>query len=167
MEQRRDWLQIWMALALVVTIIVLSTGTYFRWWNLRFDIGPFSFTHWWSWVGAAYLVVFVPLYSVLKRRSKIRFAAMLAAHVFGNLIAFGMISVHFAQQLGRPAEFAPDFGTGLAMYLIIAGIVVTGLMRRFGLVTQIQGNLGFIHVGLGLSLIFILPVHILHNLGVI
>ena len=78
MEQRRDWLQIWMALALVVTIIVLSTGTYFRWWNLRFDIGPFSFTHWLSWVGAAYLVLFVPLYSVLKRRSKIRFAAMLA-----------------------------------------------------------------------------------------
>ncbi|PPD59090.1 hypothetical protein [Dehalogenimonas etheniformans] len=167
MEQRRDWLQIGVALAIILSLIFLSIGTYFRWWDLRFDIGSFSFTHWLSWIGAGYLTIFVPLYSVLKRQSKIPFATILTVHVFGNLIAFGMISVHFAQQLGRPTEFAPDFGTGLAMYLIITGIVATGLMRRFGTVSPIYNNLRFIHVGLALSLIFILPIHILHNLNVI
>jgi hypothetical protein len=38
-------------------------------------------------------------------------------HVFGNLLFFALISMHFAAQVGRPAANFPELGTGLAMFM--------------------------------------------------
>ena len=167
MEERRDTLQVWLAAAIGVAIIVGAIGSYARWWNLGYYAGDYSLAHWSGWTGAALITVMVPLFIILKRRSKIAYLKLLTAHVFGNLVAFGFLTLHMAYHLGRPAGFGPDLGTGLAMYLIFAGMVLTGVIQRFRLAPKSQGNMRFIHRGLSLSLIIILPIHVLQNTGVI
>ena len=162
----RDW-QFWLALALVVVIIVVSVGNYQRWWDLHFYVGPLYFHHWLSFIGSGYIAIFTPIYSFLKRRSSQNFRRLLQIHVFSNLVAFLFISIHFTQQLGRPAEFAPTLGTGLTLYILVASMVTTGFMMRFHLARSFFKSWRFIHVSLSLAFYIILIIHILHNLGVI
>ena len=35
-----------------------------------------------------------------------------------------LISIHYAQQVGRPAAFYPDLGTGLALYIVMVTLVI-------------------------------------------
>jgi len=167
MTTSRKSSQFYIAVALFLAIIVLSIGNYLRWWDLHFYIGPFYFHHWLSFTGAGYIAISTPIYSIMKRRSPKRFGTLLNIHVFGNLIAFLLISIHFTQQMGRPAEFAPTLGTGLTLYIIVAIMVVTGFVQRFRLVGSFLRNWRFIHVSLSLSFYIVVIIHILHNLGVI
>lgn len=159
--------QFYAALLLLLAIIVLSIGNYQRWWNLHFYIGPLYFHHWLSFIGAAYIAVFTPIYAITKRRSPQRFGTLLKVHVFSNLVAFLFISMHFTQHMGRPSQFAPTLGTGLTLYIIVAILVLTGFMRRFQLVKKLSKSWRFIHVSLSLSFYIVMAVHILHNLGII
>ena len=103
----------------------------------------------------------------MKRYTAVNRGTILKVHVFGNLLAVIVISVHFAQQMGRPAEFAPDLGTGLATYLLLVVILVTGFMMRFGLLTQKRESWRLFHVGLSLSLFIVLVIHALKNFGIL
>lgn len=152
---------------LALTVIILSVGNYLRWWNLNTYVGPLLLHHWLGWVGAMYIAIITPLYSILKRRYPGRMKTLLAVHVFGNLIAFLFISIHFTQLMGRPALFAPIPGTGMAQYIIVATMVATGLMQRLRLAKGFLKPWRFIHVSLSLSYYIVLTVHILRNLGVI
>jgi len=159
--------QFYVALLLVFAIVVLSIGNYLRWWDLHFYVGPLYFHHWLSFIGAGYIAFFTPIYVILKRRSPKQFGTLLNIHVFGNLIAFLLISIHFTQQMGRPAEFAPTLGTGIALYVIVAIMVVTGLMQRYHLASRFLIRWRFVHVSLSLSFYIVIVIHVLHNLGVI
>jgi hypothetical protein len=161
-EQRRNWLQMAIAAALVAAIVVLTAGIYSGWWDFTAVVGRYTVTHWLGWIGSGYLAVTIPMYSVLKRVFKIQSPRLVAAHVFSNLIAFGAISVHFAYRLG-PLEFTIAFGTGLVMYLVLTGIVTAGLIKHFTTSVKLQNHMTFIHRGLSLSLIIELPIHILRN----
>jgi len=167
MTNRRKNGQFYVALLLVLAIVVLSIGNYLRWWNLHFYVGPEYFHHWLSFIGAGYIAIFTPIYAVLKRRSPRQFGTLLNIHVFGNLVAFLFISMHFTQQMGRPAEFAPTLGTGITLYIIVAIMVVTGLMQRYQLASRFLARWRFIHVSLSLSFYIVIIIHVLHNLGVI
>jgi hypothetical protein len=159
--------QFYVAIALVLAIIILSIGNYLRWWDLHFYVGPLYFHHWLSFIGAGYIAIFTPIYSIIKRRSPGRLGTLLNIHVFGNLIAFLLISIHFTQQMGRPAQFAPTLGTGLALYIIVAIMVITGFVQRFRLAGRFLRSWRFVHVGLSLSFYIVVVIHILHNLGLI
>jgi hypothetical protein len=167
MTNNRKNKQFYVALLLVLAIVVLSIGNYLRWWDLHFYVGPLNFHHWLSFIGAGYIAIFTPIYAILKRRSPKQFGTLLNIHVFGNLIAFLLISIHFTQQMGRPAEFAPTLGTGITLYIIVAIMVVTGLMQRYHLASRFLTSWRFIHVGLSLSFYIVIVIHVLHNLGVI
>jgi len=159
--------QFYIAIMLVLAIIILSVGNYLRWWNLHFYVGPLNFHHWLSFIGAGYIAVFTPTYAIAKRRSPGRFGTLLNIHVFGNIIAFLLISIHFTQQIGRPAQFAPTLGTGLTLYIIVAIMVVTGFVQRFQFAGRFLRSWRFVHVSLSLSFYIVVVIHILHNLGVI
>ena len=103
----------------------------------------------------------------MKRRSPKHFGTLLTIHVFGNLVAFLLVSIHFTQQMGRPAQFAPTLGTGLTLYIIVAIMVITGFVQRFQLAGSFLRTWRFVHVGLSLSFYIVVIVHILHNLGFI
>ena len=154
-----------LAVALLVATIVLTIGTYVRWWDLYVPLGPVTLVHLLVIVGAAYVLVFVPVYSYAKRHSRDARVPLLKAHVFGNLAAFLLISVHFAQQLGRTDQGAPLAGTGLAAYILVAIIVATGFMQRFGISPAHRGTWRFIHIGLALSLYVVVIVHAARNFG--
>jgi len=167
MTNNRKNSRFYVALLLVLAIVILSIGNYLRWWDLHFYVGPLYFHHWLSFIGAGYIAIFTPIYVILKRRSPKRFGTLLNVHVFGNLVAFLLISIHFTQQMGRPAEFAPTLGTGIALYIIVAIMVVTGLMQRYRLASRFITSWRFIHVGLSLSFYIVIVIHVLHNLGII
>jgi len=167
MASSRKGSQFYVAIVLVLVIVVTSIGNYLRWWDLHFYVGPEYFHHWLSFIGAGYIAIFTPIYSIIKRHSPGRFEALLKTHVFGNLVAFLFLSMHFTQHMGRPAQFAPTLGTGLALYIIVAIMVITGFVQRFRLAGGFLRSWRFVHVSLSLSFYIVVVIHVLHNLGVI
>jgi len=135
--------------------------------SVRLFVGQYRFNHWLGWIGVLFVVLYTPLYYVLKRRYAKRAKALLGSHVIGNLASFMLISIHFASQMSRPAQFFPDLGTGIVLYPIMIILVVTGIFQRF----QIARNLGrkwrFLHTSLATSFYLVIFVHILQGLGVL
>lgn len=146
---------------ILLVIIVVSIGNYQRWWDWRFPLGPYSFTHWLGWFGAGYVAIITPLYSYLKRHSRGKYGTLFKVHVFGNLIAFFLISIHYTQQAGRPSGFEAPHSTGLTLFIIVAIMVLTGFLLRFGLISRLLKPWRFIHVSLSLSFYIVLIIHIL------
>lgn len=156
------------AAAVLGGVILLAViGTWFGWWKLNIIIGDFTLAHWIGWTGGAVIGVFVPAYILLKRVFKIQTFTTLSFHVFSNLTAFGLVAVHFAYQLSRPAGFGPDWGTGLGLLTALFGIVLTGVIQRFGLAPRHYRKLRVAHIVLGISLVILLPLHVLKNTGII
>jgi len=159
-------------LAVILVSIFLMIGAYLRWFQLRFLIGPFSLGHWLGWIGTLFIMFFTPVYYVLKRRYPKRLKMLITIHVFGNLFAFMLVSIHFAQQVGRPAQFYPDLGTGLALYVVMLILMATGFVHRFQLLRHV-GRFSvphrnrFLHISITLSFYLIVFFHILRNVGVI
>jgi hypothetical protein len=94
--------------------------------------------------------------------------ALLRIHVYGNLLAFLLISIHFASQIARPAEFFPDLGTGLALYVVMLLLTTTGFLQRFRIMPglKLQSN-RFFHVSVAVSFYILIGIHILHGVGII
>ena len=137
-----------------------------EWIHFGFFVGPFRVNHWFVWIGTLYVAVTVPIIAVSKRRFPNKFTTLFKVHVFGNLLAFLLISLHFAGQISRPAEFYPELGTGLALYIIMILLVATGFTHRFQLIPRIKSQTRkFVHVGLTFSFYIIIGIHTLHGLG--
>ncbi len=135
---------------------------------IGFFVGPFRLSHWLVWIGTLYIAFIVPVIAVLKKKYAERFMTLFRIHVFGNLTAFLLISLHFIAQMSRPATLFPQLGTGLALYIDMILLVGTGFTHRFALIPQINSQTRkFIHVGLTFSFYIIIVIHILHGLNVI
>jgi hypothetical protein len=150
---------------LLLLTLFLAVGTYLRWWNLRIPVGQFVVSHWVSLIGGGYLLVAVPAYAILKRRIPQYRGALLKVHVFGNLVAFALIAIHFANHLGRVP--LPDLGTGLTSAIVVVIIVATGFLQRFGLMAGQRTAWRVIHVGLAFVMFAIIIVHTLRNFGLL
>ena len=161
-------LEFWAALSIIVASVVLMVADRLQWVHFGFLVGPFRLNHWFVLVGSLYIAFVVPVIAVAKRRYPGRFMSLFRLHVFGNLLAFVLISLHFAGQINRPAEFYPDLGTGLVLYIVMVLLVATGFTHRFQLLPQIKSQTRkFVHVGLSFSFYIIIGIHILHGLGFI
>jgi len=137
-----------------------------NWVSFGFFVGPFRASHWFVWIGALYIAFAVPIIAVSKRRFPNKFAALFRVHVFGNLAAFLLISLHFVGQITRSATSYPELGTGLALYIIMILLVATGFTHRFQLIPRIKAQTRkFVHVALSFSFYIIIGIHILHGLG--
>jgi hypothetical protein len=159
-------LEFWAALSIIIATVCLMAADNLGWINFGFFVGPFRANHWFVWIGTLYIAFTVPIISMLKKRYLSKFLALFRVHVFGNLLAFLLISLHFAGQINRPAEFYPDLGTGLALYIIMLLLVATGFTHRFQLIPRIKSQTRkFVHVGLSFSFYIIISIHILHGLG--
>ena len=164
----------WITLIIIIVTTGLSIATFLRWFDLRFQIGQFYFTHWLSWIGTIFIAIYTPIYFVLKRRKPKQVKTLIKVHVFGNLIAVLLISIHYAQQMGRPAQFYPELGTGLTLYIVMFILTATGFLHRF----RISDKLGryrillphqnrFIHIAITLTFYIVIIVHALRNMGYI
>lgn len=164
MNKRRH---LWLASLILIIIILISTGNYLRWWNWRFPVGPFSSTHWLGIIGATYIAIITPLYAYIKRHTTGLSGSLLSLHVFGNLLAFLLVSVHYTQQAGRPAEFAAVHSTGLILYIVLSIMIITGFLQRFGIIHTLAKSWRFIHVSLSLSFYIIVITHVLQFLDIL
>jgi hypothetical protein len=155
----------WAAVVILLVTVYLSFGTHVGWFQLGFFVGPYRFNHWLGWIGVVFVAVYTPLYHFLKRRYPKRAKALLGTHVIGNLLSFLLISVHFASQLGRPAQFFPDLGTGIILYAMVTIMVATGILQRFQIVSSFLRKWRFLHTSMATSFYLVILVHILHGLG--
>jgi hypothetical protein len=160
--------EFWVALSIIIATIILMVADNLRWIHFGFLVGPFRANHWFVWIGTLYIAIIVPIIAILKKRKPNRYLTLFRVHVFGNLLAFTLISIHFAGQISRPPTAYPELGTGLALYIIMILLVATGFTHRFQLIPQIKSTTRkFIHVALTFSFYIIIIIHILHGIGVI
>ncbi|MFP3975926.1 MAG: hypothetical protein ACLFVK_06870 [Dehalococcoidia bacterium] len=152
---------------IILCTIGLSVVTYNRWWELRFEVGPVYFSHLLGWLGFAFIAIWTPIYYYLKRKIPTKFKMMLTIHNIGNLLAFMLISMHFAQQVGRPAEYYPALGTGLVLYVSVCLMVICGFLLRFQLARRLNGYWRFIHTSFVLPFYLMVIIHILHGFGIV
>jgi hypothetical protein len=164
----------WIAIGIILITTFLSIATFLRWFNLRFQVGQFYFTHWLGWIGALFIAFYTPIYYVLKRRNPRLVKTLIKIHVFGNLLGVMLISIHYAQQMGRPAEFYPDLGTGLVLYVVMFILVATGFLHRFGILDKL-GRIRiilphqnrFLHIAITFTFYIVIIVHALRNVGIL
>jgi len=161
-------LDFWSAFVIILVTIYFMVATYLRWFQLNFFVGPFRFTHWLVWIGTLYVAFATPAYYVLKRLYLRRLVIFIKIHMFGNLFAFMLVSVHFAQQIGRPPQFYPDLGTGLALYVVMLVLVGSGFLHRFRIIRRVRPHLNrFLHVSVTISFYLIIIVHLLQGLKIL
>lgn len=120
------------AISILVLTAVLMASIIMDQILVGFFVGPIRFSHLMAWIGTLFVAFYVPIYHVLKRRSPKRVKMLLDIHNFGFLIAFLLISIHFAGQMSRPAQSFPDLGEGVALFTTMLLLVVTGMYQRFG-----------------------------------
>ncbi len=163
----KNW-EFWLSVAIVVLSVVLMFAYYSRWFSFAVRIGPFRVIHYIAWAGTLYVFFGVILFVIFKRRYLQKIKPLLKIHVFGNLSAFLLVSLHFAGQVGRPADFYPEFGTGLALYVVMVILVVTGLALRFRAIPSFTPAMNrFLHVSIAVSFYLVIVFHILHGLELI
>lgn len=160
--------EFFMAASIVIITIILMVANNVGWIQFGYLLGPYRLNHWLVWLGTVYIALIVPTIAVLKKRKPNTYMALSNIHIFGNLIAFLLISIHFTSQISRPATAYPDLGTGLALYIIIIFLVATGFIHRFQIIPQIKASTRkFIHVAMSFSFYIIIVIHILHGTGLI
>ncbi len=166
-KRTRNW-ELWLSVIAVLLTVFLMIAYYNRWFSFAARIGPFRIIHYVAFAGTLYIAFGVILFALLKRRNPNKYNMLLKVHALGNLFAFLLISLHFAGQVGRPANSYPDFGTGLALYIGMVALVVTGLALRFRLVRRFSPATNrFVHAGLAIAFYLIIVIHILHGLNII
>jgi hypothetical protein len=150
------------ATVFLVTVDVLGLVSF------GFFVGPFRLNHWFVLIGTLYVYFAVPAISILKRRHPNNARALLRLHMFGNLFAFALISIHFVSQISRTVEHYPNLGTGLALYIALILLVGTGISQRFHLILKIQPQTyRFLHTGSAVTFYLIIVIHVLHGLGIL
>jgi hypothetical protein len=155
---------IYLLIIIIITIIIILDFV-----DTGFFLGPYRFSHWMGIIGSAFILVFAPLYYILKRRFPQRYKILLNLHIFGFTTAFLLVTIHLAGQLSRPLQFYPDLGGGVALYIIVAFLVATGYLFRYDLITlrggkKLQPHTNrTLHVSLISGLYIVLIVHVVLN----
>lgn len=158
----------WGATAVLILTIALMLVVILHWVSISLYLGPFRLSHWFVWIGTVYVAIAVPVIAGLKKRRPQRYKTLFRTHVFGNLLAFMLISLHFASQISRPASSYPDLGTGLVLYIAMLLLVGTGFLQRSQLRSSIKPiSYRFVHMGSAVTFYLIIIVHILHGLAII
>ena len=159
-------IELLIASLIIVVTLFLMVADNLRVIHFGYFVGPLRANHWFVLLGTFYVAITVPLIAKLKQKYSSKFLTLFRLHVFGNLLAFVLISLHFAGQVSRPAAFYPDLGTGLTLYIIMMLLVATGFTHRFNLIPKIKSQTRkFVHIGLSFSFYIVIGIHMLHGFG--
>jgi hypothetical protein len=158
----------WLSLLIIFVTVVLAIGRVLNWYSLGFFVGPFRASHWLVIIGSTYIAVATPAFSILKKRLQARYEALVKFHVIGNLSAVLLVTLHFISQVTRSAANYPQLGNGLALYIVMLLLVVSGFLYRFRIIPHLNiGTNRFVHVGVALSFYILIGIHVLQGLGVL
>ncbi len=123
--------------------------------------------HWLSIVATIFIVVSIPTYYILKHKRSQNFKVILRIHVFGNLAAFLLISIHFAQNVGRLSEALQRLGYGFVLYLLLSLIMATGILERYQTAGKLPRYIKIIHKHTVIVLCLIILIHVLEGLNIL
>ena len=158
-------LEFWLTLILLLAVIISSIAAYVFWYKLTFFEGPYLFIHWLSIIATAFIAISIPIHYILKRKRPKTFKTVLKIHTFGNLIAFWLISIHFAQNVGRLAGALQRLGTGFALYPVLSLIVATGIIERHQTGKSVK-YVKLIHKYMVIILYVLLLLHVLQGFNI-
>lgn len=154
-----------LALLLILLSAVLAVGRALNWYSLGFFVGSFRASHWLVLIGSTYIAIATLAFSILKKHFNSKYESLTRIHVFGNLSAFLLVTIHFTSQLTM--SVAPRLETGLALYIVMLLLVASGFLYRFRIITRLSlGTNRFVHVGVALSFYILIGIHVLHGLGI-
>ena len=157
----------WLSILLLVLADFFFIGVVLDWFDFGFVVGQYRFNHWLGWIGFLFILIYLPLYVIMKRRYINRIRLFLGIHVLGNLTAYLLISIHFASQISRSPQFYPDLGTGIALYIFMITLVATGFLQRFNLLSKYRKSWRFLHTSSVTALFIIIVIHILHGINIL
>ncbi len=122
-------------------------------------------THWIGWIGIGYLIVFMALLVVSKRKAKKLYPKLFRVHVIGNLFATIFATFHFMYQITRPAENYPVLGTGVVLYISIIGLALTGYCTAFRFFRTESKKIRFLHMVFASTIVLVVFWHIIHGIS--
>lgn len=155
---------IYIVIIIVVTVLILLDVI-----DTGFFVGPLRFSHWMGIIGATFILVFAPIFYILKRRLPRQYKILMNIHIFSFTTSFLLVSVHIGGQLSRPLPFYPDLGGGVALYIIVALLIGTGYLQRYHPIRlkgkdKPQSHISrALHIGLLSGLYIVLTVHFVVN----
>ena len=155
----------WLAVLILAGSVFVMVATWLGWFRLNMFFEGTSAHHWFSYAGTVFIGLYVPVYSILKRRSPVNVTTLLPIHVFGNLLAFKFIGIHFSHHLTRPPQAFPDLGTGIVLVAALLILVVSGFIMRFRFFQKSYKSWRWLHTATMLTFYLVIMVHILDGLG--
>ena len=156
------YLELILVLIIVAVTVSFSVATYLHWIRMSFSIGPLRFSHWLTIIGTSYIAIATPTFVILKHFYPQKMKDLFRFHIYGNLVFFTLISIHFAGQMGRPAANFPELGTGLALYIAMSLQIASGFTQRFMPVNRNLKTNKFIHASLIMVFYTVILLHVLH-----
>ena len=156
-----------LTLIILLATLILSMTAYVFWYHLIFFVGSYLFIHWLGLIATIFIAVSIPIYIILKRTRPQHSRILLKLHIFGNLFAFLVVSIHFSQNLARLAGFLQRLGDGLALYLVLLIIVTTGILERYQTSSKLHRYTKFIHKYTVIILYLIILIHVLEGFNIL
>lgn len=160
-------LEFWLTLLLLLVAVIASVAAYIFWYRLIFFVGSYLLIHWLGIIATTFIAVSIPIHYILKRRKPQNFKRILKVHTLGNLVAFLLISIHFAQNTARLAGAPERLGTGFALYLVLSLIVATGIVERYQKNGKLLRYIKLIHKYAVPILYLVILIHLLGGFNIL
>ena len=148
-------LSIWLSFTAVAVGLVLAVLSYLGLIPLGYKLGPHWLNHWLGWLAMGFIVIYVPIFVILKRRNPRIYPKLMKVHEIGFIVAFMPVSLHIRR------VFPPEIGTGIVAYLSLLALVVTGIMRRNQILATRMGTLRIVHLSMVVSFFLVIVLHVI------
>jgi hypothetical protein len=155
---KRRYISICVEFTAVVVGLVLAGLSYSGTIPLKYKLGPYYLNHWIGWLSFGFIIIYVPIFIILKKNTKI-YGKLIRIHEVGFIIAFMLVSLHIGAQIRR--VFPPELGTGIAAYLFLFVLVVTGIMQRHQMFSARSRTLRFVHLSMVIGFFLVIVFHII------
>ena len=149
----------WVAFAAVAVGLVLAVLSYIGLIPLGYKFGPYWLNHWIGWLSFGFIIIYVPIFIVLNKRNTKIYGKLIRIHEFGFIAAFMLVSLHMGSQIRR--VFPHEIGTGVAAYVCLLVLVVTGIMQRNQMLIARIGTLRFVHLSMVVSFFLVIVFHVI------
>ena len=156
-EKRR--ISKWVEFAAVAVGLVLVVLSYSGLIPLGYKLGPYWLNHWIGWLAFGFIIIYVPIFIVLKKRNIKIYGNLIRIHQVGFIVAFILVSLHIGSQIRR--VFPPEIGTGIAAYVSLLVLVVTGIMQRNQIFATRMGTLRSVHLSMVVSFFLVIVLHVI------
>jgi len=152
-------LSIGLSFAAVAVGLALAVLSYQGLVPLGYKLGPYWLNHWLGWLAMGFIFIYVPIFVILKKRKPKIYPKLMKVHEIGFIVAFMLVSLHIGSQIRR--VFPPEIGTGIAAYVSLLVLVVTGIMRNNQILATRMRTLRLVHLSMVVSFSLVIVLHVI------